>query len=98
MLVAAIKCDFCSKTVEISPTKGNATEIPDGWATIGSIISIKGTPQGERGKAYRERRDSLRKRFKKSHCCLDCIELILTGKNSMKIEMGETNGQESVKA
>ena len=89
MLVAAIKCDFCKCTVEISPTKGSSAEMPDGWATIGSIITIKGTPQGPKGNAYRERRDALRKKIHKQHCCIDCVELISTGRNSIKIGMGE---------
>lgn len=40
-------------------------------------------------KLYDERRDKLRAKFDKSHVCIDCIEEILTGNRSVKIEMGQ---------
>lgn len=106
MLVAAIKCDLCKKTFEISCRKaGEKPEVPDGWATISPLIHIKGTPkdvaQGggkyapndpAKQKLYRERRDALRKQFEKHHACEDCCESILTGKISLKI--GSNDGQD----
>lgn len=42
-------------------------------------------------KLYNVRRNSLRKKFDKSHVCEDCIEEILTGKKLLKIGFNKEN-------
>lgn len=81
MIVTALKCDFCKKVLEVD-------DLPDGWATITSMVTIRGTHHGTRGKIYRDRRDAIRAKVKKMHMCDDCIEATLTGKISLKIGHG----------
>lgn len=99
MFVAAIKCDFCGQAHEVNGRKTGKPDVPDGWATISPMITIKGTPNyteyepnKSKNKLYRERRERLRERFDRYHVCLDCIEQILTGKVSLKLGM---NGDKS---
>lgn len=82
MFKAAIKCDFCGVVQEI-----DGGETPSGWATVGSIITIKGTVQGPNGDDYRRIRNELRKKFVKTHICVACVELTVNGKTSIKIGM-----------
>ena len=95
MILATIQCNFCGHREEITKDKRkkerydyNAVDVPTNWASISPMIHIKGTPhgQGEEAKRMRKRRDLLRAKFKPNHVCPDCIEKIMTGKVSLKLE------------
>ena len=77
MIVTAIKCDQCRKVSEVK-------EVPEGWATVGSIVRIRGTQHNDR-KGFKKRRDALASIIPVTHVCPDCIEILLTGKVSLKI-------------
>lgn len=79
MIVTAIKCDQCEKVHAVK-------DIPEGWATIGAIVRIRGTNQNDT-KGFKKRRDALAALVPVTHICPDCIEVLITGKVSLKIGM-----------
>lgn len=69
----------------------------DGWNSITKKFEddkIDPKRQKKR-KLFDERRKKLREKFDKYHVCEDCIEEILTGKKSVKIEYGGDNAKGS---
>lgn len=80
-----------SPMIRIKGTPKDPTFMDKEWCkkkqTYIKGISEEGKRLSELKKAMTDRRDKLRAKFDKSHVCEDCIELIITGKRSIKIGM-----------
>lgn len=81
MIITALECDQCKHVSKVK-------DVPDGWATIGAIVRIRGTCHND-GRGFKTRRDALAKLVPVTHICPDCIEILLTGKVSLKIGMSD---------
>ena len=84
MIATALKCDSCGLMNEMRGK--DATQRPEGWATIAPMVRISGTPHSEEyGKDFRRRRDKLKELIQPMHMCPDCVEELATGKKSIKL-------------
>lgn len=85
MIVTALKCDQCKIVLEVK-------DIPDGWATVGATIRIRGTTHND-DKGFKKRRDALAALVPITHIRPDCIEILITGKVSLKISQSKKENQ-----